>query len=520
MKTGKVYLVGAGPGDPGLVTRKALECIQEADVIVYDHLASDSLLNEADDNAELIYAGKQAGHHHMKQAEIEMLLIEKAMEGKTVVRLKGGDPLIFGRGGEEALALGREGIDWEIVPGVSSAYSVPAYGGIPVTHRGLASSVHIVTGHEKPGKPSSDVDYHALARENGTLVFLMGVSNLEAIAKNLIREGKAEDTPAAVIQEGTTARQKVVAATLGDIGEKAREAGICPPAVFVVGGVAGLSGQLDWFGKGPLFGQRVLLTGTRFLTRKLHGQIGKLGGEAVDLSLIQIYPRPDEELADDLLGTEGRLKPFDWIVFTSGNGVRVFFECLKRRKVDFRQLASVRFAVIGQGTRRCLAGYGFQADLMPDPYTAADLAEALKTEAAKAASGNASILLFRAREASEELSGRLVAAGFSVVDMAAYMTVLDTRKEELLRNSLKDMDMVVFASASAVRAFCRMTEGMDKKTFPKMVCIGPVTAAQAAKMGLEVTKVAGEYTTEGLINSLVEVAENGIDKTAETAEKK
>ncbi len=514
MKKGKVYLVGAGPGDPGLITRKALKCIREADVIIYDHLASESFLNEAGNDAELIYAGKCAGHHHMKQSEIETLLTEKAMEGKNVVRLKGGDPLIFGRGSEEALALNREGIPWEVVPGISSAYSVPAYGGIPVTHRGLASSVHIITGHEKPGKSGSDVDYHTLAKEKGTLVFLMGVSRLGEIAHKLIGEGKAKDTPAAVIQEGTTAHQKMVTGTLENIQDRVQEAGIRPPAIFLVGAVAGLSDKLQWFAKGPLFGQRILLTGTRPLVHTLHERIDDLGGEAFDMSLIQIYPESDEKLSQGLLKETGDLKPFSWIVFTSSNGVRVFFDFIRRQAVDFRQLASVRFAVIGQGTRQCLGEYGFQADLMPRSFTA----EALADELRQNVSGSEPILIFRAAQASEKMSERLKEAGMNYTDLAAYATIPDMRKAELLRSCLENVDMITFASASAVKAFCVMTEGMDRRSFGKIVCIGPVTAACAQKQGLDVAKTADIYTTEGLINSLMEVAENGNDQTAETAE--
>ena len=491
LQSGKVYLIGAGPGDTGLITMKGIEALKEADVVVYDHLASASLLNETKDAAEWIDAGKFAGHHRMKQAEIEELLIEKAMEGQTVARLKGGDPFIFGRGGEEALALTAAGIDYEVIPGVSSVYSAPAYAGIPITHRGKASSFHVITGHEDPTKENSSLDYEILAREEGTLVFLMGLSKLHQISERLIANGKDAHTPAAVIASGTTARQRCVTADLSRIAETAEEASIQPPAILVVGDVVNLKGAVDWQQPGPLSGRKILVTATEIIARPLAEYIRRLGGEPVVMSLIGVKGQEMSSIKAVLTSPGKR-----WLVFTSRNGVRFFFEQMKKEQVDIRSLGDSRIAVMGAGTRRELENWGCYADLLPEQSCSESLAKALCAHAEP----DEAICLFRAEEASDVLTKRLREKQYRVVDIPTYRTEIMWKKRELLREMLEDVDAVTFCSASAVSAFVQMTEGHD--LVAKTICIGPVTAQAAKKAGLHIDKVAEQYDLEGLTEAL------------------
>ena len=491
LQSGKVYLIGAGPGDTGLITMKGMEALKEADVIVYDHLASPSLLNETKDEAEWIDAGKFAGHHRMKQAEIEELLIEKAVEGQTVARLKGGDPFIFGRGGEEALALTAAGIEYEVIPGVSSAYSAPAYAGIPITHRGKASSFHVITGHEDPTKENSSLDYEVLAREEGTLVFLMGLSRLQQISERLIANGKDAHTPAAVIASGTTARQRCVTADLSRIAETAEEASIQPPAILVVGDVVNLKEAVDWQQPGPLSGRKILVTATEIIARPLAEHIRRLGGEPVVMSLIGVKGQETSSIKAVLTSPGKR-----WLVFTSRNGVRFFFEQMKKERVDIRNLGDSRIAVMGAGTRKELENWGCYADLVPEQSCSESLAKALCTHAEP----DEAICLFRAEEASDVLTKRLREKQYRVVDIPTYRTEIMWKKRELLREMLEDVDAVTFCSASAVSAFVQMTEGHDLAA--KTICIGPVTAQAAKKAGLHIDKVAEQYDLEGLTEAL------------------
>ena len=491
LQNGKVYLIGAGPGDTGLITMKGMEALKEADVIVYDHLASPSLLNTTKDEAEWIDAGKFAGHHRMKQAEIEELLIEKAMEGQTVARLKGGDPFIFGRGGEEALALTAAGIEYEVIPGVSSAYSAPAYAGIPITHRGKASSFHVITGHEDPTKENSSLDYEILAREEGTLVFLMGLSKLHQISERLIANGKDAHTPAAVIASGTTARQRCVTADLSRIAETAEEASIQPPAILVVGDVVNLKEAVDWQQAGPLSGRKILVTATEIIARPLAEYIRRLGGEPVVMSLIGVKGQEMSRIKAVLTSPGKR-----WLVFTSRNGVRFFFEQMKKEQVDIRSLGDSRIAVMGAGTRRELENWGCYADLLPEQSCSESLAKALCAHAEP----DEAICLFRAEEASDVLTKRLREKQYRVVDIPTYRTEIMWKKRELLREMLEDVDAVTFCSASAVSAFVQMTEGHD--LVAKTICIGPVTAQAAKKAGLHIDKVAEQYDLEGLTEAL------------------
>ena len=491
LQSGKVYLIGAGPGDTGLITMKGIEALKEADVVVYDHLASASLLNETKDAAEWIDAGKFAGNHRMKQSEIEQLLIEKAMAGHVVARLKGGDPFIFGRGGEEALALTAAGIDYEVIPGVSSVYSAPAYAGIPITHRGKASSFHVITGHEDPTKGESSLDYDILAREEGTLVFLMGLSRLRQISDQLIEKGKDARTPAAVIASGTTARQRCVTADLSRIAETAEEASIQPPAILVVGDVVNLKEAVDWQQPGPLSGRKILVTATEIIARPLAEHIRRLGGEPVVMSLIGVKGQEMSSIKAVLTSPGKR-----WLVFTSRNGVRFFFEQMKMEQVDIRSLGDSRIAVMGAGTRKELENWGCYADLVPEQSCSESLAKALCAHAEP----DEVICLFRAEEASDVLTKRLREKQYRVVDIPTYRTEIMWKKRELLREMLEDVDAVTFCSASAVSAFVQMTEEHD--LVAKTICIGPVTAQAAKKEGLHIDKVAEQYDLEGLTEAL------------------
>ena len=486
-----VYLVGAGPGDARLFTEKGLDCVRKADVIVYDNLISGSILNEARLDAELIYAGKRAGHHHMKQWEISALLAGRALDGKSVVRLKGGDPFIFGRGGEEALELAAMDIPFEIVPGVSSSYSVPAYAGIPVTHRGLASSFHVITGHEDGNKTSSVLDYQTLAKEEGTLVFLMGLKNLDKIAANLIANGKDPKTPAAVLERGTTAAQKSVKADLEHIAEAAEKAGLKTPAISVVGQVVELKDDLSWFGRGVLAGKRVLATGTRAFVREMEEAFHPLGAELVALSLIEVRPLWNERIAEVLK----RLGSYQWIVFTSGNGVELFFTLLREQGIDLRKLMQVKFAVIGRKTADALLQHGFQSDFVPEQFSGADLA----AEWIPTLKPDEKVALFRAENGSRVLTEALAEAGISYDDIGMYETWTDLRRQEELNRVVQEVDYVTVASSSAAQALAAMLEPEQRENLTaKLISIGPSTTKTMQKLGLPVYADAVEYTAEGI----------------------
>ena len=376
---GMVSLVGAGPGKRDYLSIEALRCIKKADVIVYDALISPSILNEAKMDAELIYVGKRADTIYKKQPEINELLVNLALSGKYVVRLKGGDPFIFGRGGEEALALKKAGISYEIVSGISSSYSVPASAGIPVTHRGAASSVHIITGHEHPAKPSEALDFSVIAKEEGTLVFLMGLRSLGNICEKLIKNGKNEETPVAVISKGMTAKQRTVYGNLLTIKDKVRKNNIEAPAIIVVGDVVGVGKQIcEWQSKNEkkvLSGKRILVTGSRNMADSLEKEFEQYGGETIAISLVETIP--DYSDCDDIFNN---LEKYSWFIFTSANGVNIFFDRLRDLRVDIRKLANARFAVVGTSTKKALGKYGLYADFIPSKFTSKILAEELSKE--------------------------------------------------------------------------------------------------------------------------------------------
>lgn len=490
----KVSLVGAGPGDAGLFTQRGLECVRRADVIVYDNLISGSILNEARLDAELFYGGKRSSNHYLTQDQINALLVEQAKLGKYVVRLKGGDPFIFGRGGEEAMELQKHGIPFEVVPGISSSYSVPAYAGIPVTQREMASSFHVITGHEGAHKAEEVLDYATLAKEEGTLIFLMGLKNLGKIAGQLMAHGKAKDTPAAVIQQGTTAKQKKAVSTLEDIVEEAARCQIQTPAITVVGDVVSLEDKLTWFGQKPLSGKRVLVTGTRYMAKEMEAELDALGAETVAISVIENMPLMDEKVK----AAFSDIAKYRWVVFTSGNGVEIFFDTMKKCSVDIRSLMNLKFAAVGKNTAKALADYGIRCDFVPSKFSGADLAKEWIPQLGR----EDAVLLMRAREGVSVLPKELEKAGIPFEDVALYETWVDERRSDELNRAVLQADYVTVASGSAVRAFCGMVP--EYRTFDaKVVSIGPSTTKVAEELGLPVYKSASEYTAAGIAEAIL-----------------
>ncbi|MGL5437525.1 MAG: hydroxymethylbilane synthase [Lachnospiraceae bacterium] len=483
-----VSLVGAGPGDTGLMTRRGLECIRQADVIVYDNLVSLSLLNEARLDAEIIYAGKRATRHYKKQSEINDILIEKALTGSYVVRLKGGDPYIFGRGGEEAQELKKHGIPFEIVPGVSSCYSVPAYAGIPVTHREAASSFHVITGHGSADKKDL-LDYETLAKMEGTLIFLMGLKNLETITSQLIRHGKPKETPAAVIEQGTTARQRSVMAPLAELDQAAQTQGIKTPALLVIGDVVGLGEELAWISEKPLSHKRVVVTGSRQVIKEIEKELLPLGAEVVAVSLIENRPVSDNELEQWL----EQLDSFTWLVFSSACSIHTFFDVLKQQDIDLRGLSHMRFAVVGRKTGEALREHGFRYDFVPDNFTGAELARTWIPTLCQ----DDRILLIRAREGNMAIAEALSRNGSRFEDCAIYESWTDERRGPELNRAAQDADYVVLASGSAAKICARLLEP-ELSANTVFVSIGPTTTEEAKIAGLEITRTAAEHTAAGI----------------------
>ena len=482
-----VYLVGAGPGDAGLITVKGMECIKAADVVIFDHLVNGTLLNYAPHGCKLIYAGKISGNHHLRQEETTALIMDHAKQGKTVVRLKGGDPTVFGRGGEEAEALRKEGIPFEIVPGISSCYSVPSYAGIPVTHRDYASSFHVITGHEKKGKDT--VDYGALAKAEGTLVFLMGAAALGEISRRLIANGKDEGTPAAVISNGTLQNQTRITGTLADIAEKAKD---CPmPAVIVIGDVISLCDKIDWFGCGALFGKKILATGTESVLSNLRHAARNVGGSVTELSIIKTVPVNYEKLS----GID--LSDYTYIVFSSASGVNIFFDYLAKLKIDTRTFSGIKFAVIGAKTAEALANHGIYADCVPELSDSSALAAVLREELTE----KDNVLLLRAEEASLVIPQMLESKGIPFLDFALYRTETDFSKREALGVYANETDYIILSSGSAARAFSEMIE---TQISAKFISIGAKTTEEAKKYGIEIYKTAKTASAEGIVECIME----------------
>jgi uroporphyrinogen III methyltransferase/synthase len=502
-RKGKVYLVGAGPGDPGLLTLKARECLEKADVVIYDNLANRVFLQYTAEGAELIYAGKEGGRHTMSQDEINSLIVEKAAAGLGVVRLKGGDPFIFGRGGEEAQELARAGVPFEIVPGVTSAIAAPAYAGIPLTHRDFTSTVAFITGHEDPRKEKSDIAWDKLSTGAGTLVFLMGMGNLSAIAESLMQNGRPPETPVAVIHRGTVAEQRTVVGSLRDIDERVRKEGLKPPAIILVGEVVRLRAELAWFEKNPLFGKRIVVTRAREQASTFLASLSELGAECIEFPTIEVIPSADGRDMDKAIAG---LEKYRWVIFTSVNGVRFFFERLWALGKDARAFREIKVAAIGSSTGDAIRERGIRPDLVPDEFRAEAVVEAFRKENVR----GAWLLLPRAAQAREVLPEELRKMGAFVDVVEAYRTVkaagdLDRVKEMLEKG---EIHMVTFTSSSTVSNFVELFSEEGQSFFRWMgrtavACIGPVTAKTAEKRGLKVDLVASEYTIESLTASIV-----------------
>jgi len=501
MKTGIVYLVGAGPGDPGLLTLRGREVLASADVVVYDALLSPRLLDHAPAEAECLYVGKRADRHTLPQDEINALLVQRARGGRTVVRLKGGDPFVFGRGGEEAVALAEAGVPFEVVPGVTAGVAALAYAGIPATHRDHASALGLITGHAAADKTEDPLDWEALARWPGTLVFLMGVANLPRICRGLIEAGAGADTPAAAIRWGTTPRQTTLVAALATLPDRAAEAGLAPPAVIVIGSVVRLRERLAWFERRPLLGRRILVTRARAQASRLVERLEALGAEAVAAPAIRIEPPED---ATPLIDAARDAASFDWIVFTSVNGVDAFFDALAEAGGDARSLAGVHLAAIGPATSGRLADHGLRADLEPNTYTGTAVAEAL---ADTADLEGTAVLLPRADIAPPALAETLAARGARVTEVTAYRTVPDASGTEAAAEALRARraDWITFTSASTVRNLVEAV-GAEAVRDPgaHLASIGPTTSAALREAGLEPTVEAAEHTVPGLVAAIVE----------------
>lgn len=503
---GKVYLVGAGPGDAGLITARGIDCLKRAQVIVYDHLIGKGLLDYAPADAEIIYAGKSAKIHAKEQHDINRILVEKAKEGKVVVRLKGGDPFILGRGGEEAMDLAANNIPFEIVPGISSAIAAPAYAGIPVTHRNMASSFAVVTGHEDPRKATSSINWENLATGVDTLVFLMGMGNLPLIVEKLTEHGRSPDTPIALIRHGTTLQQQTLTGTLSNIIEKARSADFQPPVAIVVGEVVGLQQNLSWFENRPLFGKRILVTRSRSQASKLSSLLSERGAQPVELPTIEIHPVPDpDELDQEILN----LPDYDWVIFTSVNGVEAFWKRLRALGLDARQFARSGIAAIGPATAQALVKRGLVPDFIPEEYTSNGIVSGL----AERKIDGCHILLPRADIAPKDLTDGLTQLGAEPLEITTYLTRLPEKTaSEKIKKMLLDekIDIVTFTSSSTVTNLLSILEGdwqMLKKA--KIACIGPITAATAEKAVLKVDIIAQEQTIHGLVSAIEEVYSHG-----------
>lgn len=509
-KKGKVWLVGAGPGDPGLITVKGLRCIADADVIVYDYLANPSLLAHAKPGVEEIYVGKIAGNHAMKQGDIDLLLCNKALEGKNVCRLKGGDPYVFGRGGEEALCCYEHGVPFEVVPGVTSAVAVPAYAGIPVTHRSATSSLRIITGHEDPTKSESNLDWNEIAATKATLVFLMGIRNIGQIAGSLVACGRDPETPVAVITKGTLPTQRSVSGTLADIAERVQESGIKPPGLIVVGEVVAFRDRLNWFEQSPLFGRTIAVTRARAQASGLVAELEALGAEVISAPSIRIESlAASEPMREAIRG----LSKVDWIVLTSVNGVDAFLESLALENLDLRTLAKVRIAAIGPATADRLREKGLNPDLLPEKFVAEALLEALvQTEPIK----GQTFLLPRADMARIDLVDGLRARGGEVIEVDAYRTLSEDGLPGDLADRIEqdEVDLVTFTSSSTVRNFVDAIP-LERRVAVirhiRAASIGPITSKTLDEYGIRIEVLAAESTipslTEAVVNYFTETRE-------------
>lgn len=502
---GIVYLVGAGPGDPGCLTLRGRACLSRADVVVYDYLANPVLLRHAPPSAERVFAGKHgAGPHLLEQDEINRLLVAGARAGKTIVRLKGGDPLVFGRGGEEVEALVAAGLRFEIVPGVTSALAAPAYAGIPVTHRDWVSGLTVLTGHEAPGKRTPCVRWELVATAGNTIVLLMGVTQLRANLAALLAAGLAPETPAAAIRWGSTPRQRVLRGSAATLAALVEEGKLRPPVTVVIGEVVRLRDTMRWLERRPLFGRRVLVTRTREQAGALGDLLAESGAEVIECPAIRLVDPPSLAPLDAAIA---RLESYDWVVLTSANGVDRLMARIERGGRDARALHRARIAAIGPETARALARHHLRADLVPDDFRAEGLLDAL--DAASVAGRR--FLLPRAAGARAILPERLRAAGAEVDEVVTYRAETPEESVDLLRRTLDEapLDVLTFTSSSTVTGFVTLLErafpgtGRERVAGAAVACIGPITAATAAEQGLHADVVPGRYTIPALVEALI-----------------
>lgn len=497
---GKVSLVGAGPGDPGLITAKGLKLIQESDVVIYDRLANPALLVHASPDAELIDVGKIPGRTRLRQPEINDLIIEKALEGNSVCRLKGGDPFVFGRGGEEALALVEAGVPWEVVPGVTSAVAAAAYAGIPVTHRGLATSVTFITGSEDPEKPESQINFESLAKMTGTIVFMMGWSALPDIAAQLIAAGMSPERPSSIIMWGSWNRQRAVSGPLSNIAAIATEAGLSSPAAFVIGEVTELRSSLQWFDNKPLFGKKILITRTRSQVSRFRSLLEAEGAECVEFPAISIVPVEDPSQLDAALSN---ISSYDWVVFSSSNGVRGVSERMDALGMDSRAFAGVQVAAVGPATGVIVKELlGISSDLVPEEY----VSEAVVSALTELGVDGSRILAIRSDLGRDALEKGLEGAGASVDAIVAYQTVAPDDSAARAKEAFgSGLDVTTFTSSSGVDNLLNLLDGeTDLINATIVACMGPITAARAEERGLNVDVMASERTMESFTQALVD----------------
>lgn len=503
MKTGKVYLIGAGPGDTGLITVKGLELLKKADVVVFDRLLDENLLNLVKPRAKKIFVGKSSRYHTLEQNEINQILSQEARVGKNVVRLKGGDPFVFGRGGEEAEFLSANHIPFEIIPGVTSAVAVPAYSGIPVTHRGLASSFAVVTGHEQSGKELDRIDWVKISQGADTLVILMGVSNLRHIVDELVKNGRPAATPIAIITRGTSTRQHTSVGTLENIAGIAEREKLEPPAVLVVGRVVELREKLRWFDNTPLFGKQVLVTRAKAQASELCQLLSERSAIPIELPSLLIEP-----VFDQLDAAIRGLSGYNWIIFTSVNAVEIFFQRLYHLGLDARKMGHLNIGAIGQATAASLEKRGILADCIPQRFTSRGLLTQLKHYNLV----GSKILLPRADIAGKELSQDLTKMGAEVKEIAVYRTMTNKKGVGAAKQALKNsqIDIVTFTSSSTVKNLLSIL-GRDRKSLDKalIACIGPVTATAATRAGLKVDIIAQVHTVPALVEALEKYLREG-----------
>ena len=508
---GKVWLVGAGPGDAGLFTLKGKKVLEQAEVVVYDKLVGQGILSMIPKQAELIFVGKVSGNHAVPQHEINKILLREALKGRKVVRLKGGDPFVFGRGGEELELLCKNNIPFEIVPGITSAVSVPAYNGIPVTHRDFVSSLHIITGHTKK-KEEADIDYEALVKLGGTFVFLMGVSAMPAICRGLLEVGIEPDMPAAILERGTTAHQKRVVSDVTNLPKDAKKAGIKTPAIIVVGKVCALEKEFHWAEDRPLGGLKIAVTRPKDRNSSLADKLSMLGAEIVLMPTIETKELENNKLLEEAIND---IRRFDYAAFTSPAGVAAFFNKLREMKKDVRELGSIKFAAIGPATKAAIEKMGIIVDLMPSVYSGKALGELIASESVEW--GNKigrepQILIPRARIGTDEVISPLEQAAIKFNDIAVYDTLeaeyaatdeVELSHYRLIDFASEDVDYVAFTSASTVRGFTALS-GLSDFTGIKAVCIGEKTAEEAQKHGMQCF-IAKEATIDSMIACFLEL---------------